>query len=292
MSTFAFAIPDVPEVPEEQVGRATLPPRYEDVVQDARINVLALPPAIGGAVWRTLLTGHPAMRAAYKDGIVPLLTRLVVNATEAHIRVDRPMEAVGRYQIGRDADADRFYLNVWIDVAGVAGRIVPPEPAGDVVPAGRVFAEHVFTRPFAPREQRKVTTLDGLGWPESVPYVAPTGDSITRPPGAASAVDATSMVEGTTVLGLDHTDQNQHVNSLAYIRLVTDAALRRLGNRAKGKLVRAVDLAYRKPCFAGDRVHVALRGFDVPGGVGAAGVVVADGDPPDRPRCHARVLMR
>jgi hypothetical protein len=283
-------VPDVPEVASDHIGHASLPPRYEDVSQDARINVLALPPAIGAAVWRTLLTGHPAIREAYRDGIVPLLTRLVLNATEHHIRVDRPMDAVGRYQIG--SDGERFYLNVWVDIAGVEGRLVPPSGTGEVVPAGRVFAEHVFTRPFAPRERRRVTTLDGLGFSTPVPYRALAGSEVVAPPPSATDVDLEPHVEGETVLGLDHTDQNQHVNSLAYIRLVTDAALRRLGARASGKLVRAVELSYRKPCFAGDRVRVVLRGFAVPGGAGAVGIVAADDDPPDRPRCHARVLLR
>ncbi len=71
-------------------------------------------------------------------------------------------------------------------------------------------------------------------------------------------------------------------------------------------LSRAVDIAYRKPCFAGDRVRAHLRLFEaedapprhgpeqsgLPAGVaGAAGFLAAPGEEA-RPRCYVRVLLR
>jgi len=301
--SLVFPTPSTPDVPAAQVATSTWEPRYEDVAQDGRLTVLALPPAIGAAVWRPLLTGTPAMRAANRQGIVPILTRLVVSATEATIRVDRSLQGQGRYAFARsehDGEVERIYLNIWVDVGGTQGRLVPPLPAGAVVPAGAVFAEHVFTRPFAPKDQRRLTRLEVEGMPE-VPELlyeppAPTLAS-EPPPGAIWLDDAAVPDPGWTVFGLDHTDSNQHVNSLVYIRMVTEAALRRLdvhGRRGE-VLVRAVELAYRKPCFAGDRVRVSLRAFrlgpDPTDAVGAAGFVVADGDPEGKPRAYARVLL-
>jgi hypothetical protein len=109
------------------------------------------------------------------------------------------------------------------------------------------------------------------------------------------------------VFTLDQTDSNQHVNSLVYIRLFHDAINRRLAAAGQPLLQvrsRAVDIAYRKPCFAGDKVRAQLRLFQHdrgppchgaeqsgrPAGVlGAAGVVegVADG----KPRCYVRVEL-
>jgi hypothetical protein len=295
--SLAFPTPPPPEVPAEQIASASWQPRYEDVAQDGRLTVLALPPATG-VVWRTLLGGKPWARAANKQGIIPILTRLSVFATENFVRLDRPLTGHGRFALARgetDGAVDRLFMNIWVAVDGISGRIVPPTPAGDPVPAGGVFAEHVFTRPFAPRDQRKVLRLDLEGLapvPELVhPAQAPatTGDA---PPGATWLEEAPVADPAWTVFGLDHTDSNQHVNSLVYIRMVTEAALRRLdahGRRGK-LLVRGVELAYRKPSFAGDKLRVSLRAFTTPDGVGAAGTLVSDGEP-DVARAFARVLF-
>jgi len=89
---------------------------------------------------------------------------------------------------------------------------------------------------------------------------------------------------------LDQTDANQHVNSLVYIRSFLDAAQRRLAATGQPLKLRsrAVDIAYRKPCFAGDRVRAHLRLFDLAGAVGAAGSFVGDDG---KPRCYVRVLF-
>jgi hypothetical protein len=254
-------------------------------------------------VWRPILTGNPGMRAANRQGILPILTRLTVSATETLIRVDRSLHGRGRFALARserDGVVDRLYLNCWVDIDGTTGRLVPPLPAGDIVPAGKVFAEHVFTRPFAPRDQRKLVRLEVEGFP-AVPellYPAPAPSTAADAPAGAAWLDEREAPDpGWTVFGLDHTDSNQHVNSLVYIRMVTEAALRRLdvhGRRGK-LLVRAVELAYRKPCFAGDRVRVAVRAFQCGPGAsdpcGAAGVVLADGDADGKPRAYARVIL-
>ena len=51
---------------------------------------------------------------------------------------------------------------------------------------------------------------------------------------------------------------------------------------------RGVDIAYRKPSFAGDSVRIQLRLFEQYGTLGAAGAVEGtDG----KPRCYVRVLL-
>ena len=102
------------------------------------------------------------------------------------------------------------------------------------------------------------------------------------------------------MFSLDQTDSNQHVNSLVYIRIFGDAVNRRLASawpagrppakeyRPLSGRTKAVDIAYRKPCFAGDRVRAKLRLFETSEGLGAAGLVEGvDG----KPRCYVRVLV-
>ena len=85
----------------------------------------------------------------------------------------------------------------------------------------------------------------------------------------------------------------QHVNSLVYVRYFLDAVGRRLaaGDHPPKLRSRAFDIAYRKPSFAGDRVRVSLRMFELPGAGatrGAAGLIAGDDG---KPRCYVRATV-
>ncbi len=294
-----FSPPPRPDLPADAVATAEFPLRYEDVAQDGRMMTTAIPPAIGWTVWRQLLGNHPAAKAMQQTGIVAILSRLTVDGSDAPIRIDRPAEATGGYQLAHHATAgsvDKLFLNMWVEVRGARGRLVPPEPAGAPVVAGRVFAEHTFTRLFAPPDQRRVTRLGLPGLPEVPPAVhpfAPPTTAMELPAGAEPLDDEYRPDPTSTVFGLDHTDSNQHVNSLVYPRLFAEAALRRLATlgHPRAGLVRALDIAYRKPSFAGDAVQVHLRAFRLGERLGAAGFVADAGDPTRRARCCARILF-
>jgi hypothetical protein len=60
--------------------------------------------------------------------------------------------------------------------------------------------------------------------------------------------------------------------------MFTDAILRRLWDHGKRFALRAdaLEIAYRKPSFAGDRVHVAMRAFVHEERWGAAVMLVSD----------------
>lgn len=294
-----FPYPPMPEFPADRVATASFALRYEDIAQDGRMTATALPPAVGWAVWRRLFTDHPTAADMQRRGLVAILSRLIVDATDATIRVDQPAEATGGYQLARYAPSgpiEKLFLNMWVEVRGARGRIVPPEGPGPMVVAGRVFAEHTFTRLFAPPDQRRVTRLelDGVP-PEPEPrYDFPSPDTaMALPVGATALDDDYHPDDAVTVFGFDHTDSNQHVNSLVYPRLFAEAALRRsdASNDPRTRLVRMLDIAYRKPSFAGDRVRIYLRRFRLGDRLGAAGFLAADDDAQRRPRCCARILF-
>jgi hypothetical protein len=294
-----FPAPPRPELPPEAVATASFPIRYEDVAQDGRMMTTAIPPAIGWTVWKQLLGNHPVAKALQQAGLVAILSRLTVEGTDAPIRLDHPVEATGGYQLAHHAiggTVDKLFLNMWVEVRGRRGRLFPPEPAGDAVVAGRVFAEHTFTRLFAPPDQRRVTQLALPGLPAVPPAVHPFAPPTTAMelPAGAEPLDADFVADDATVaFGLDHTDSNQHVNSLVYPRLFAEAALRRLAalGQPRTGLVRAIDIAYRKPSFAGDVVRVYTRAFRLHDRVGAAGFVADGADPARRARCCARILL-
>ncbi len=278
--------PDEPAVPEAQRASGESPLRYEDVLQDGRLHVLALPHALGDVIWRKLIANHP-VAGAQRSGVIPVLTRFSLEVGEGPISVRAAMNAAGCYQLFHTADAggaaDRIVFNLWLALSAPRGRThgPPPPGAGEPIPVGRVFAEHVFTRPFAPPGERKVTRLDLPG----VPPVPPSRwtwrgpDAVLAPPPDAAPLDERPLPDDAPVrFGLNHTDSNQHVNSLVYPRLFIDAALRRFAARGRSAhvLARSLEIAYRKPCFAGDEARIVLAAYAAPDGLHAIGAFVPE----------------
>jgi hypothetical protein len=292
-----FPAPPSPVFPETQAATTETYLRYEDITQDGRLMPIAVPPSLAG-VWRGVLVKHPGATAAAQSGILPILTRLTIGVAESPIRVDRPIECRGGFELAHDRDASgevtRLFMNVWSEVWGQGGRIVPRTPAGPPTKAGWLFAEHTFTRPFGPPDQRRITKLNVAGYPElpEARYPAPSPASAGQAPDGAIWIDELAPDPADYVFTLDQTDSNQHVNSLVYIRIFLDAVNRRLAaiGRPLGQRSRAVDIAYRKPCFAGDRVKAHLRLFEHQDTLGAAGFVAVPGEEA-KPRCFVRITI-
>jgi hypothetical protein len=295
-----FDFPEDQDVPADQRGRATLPIRYEDVTQDGRVHVLSIPHATGPAVWQAVLAKHPVARVAQRRGIVPVLTRLVIEGGARPISVRRPLEVEGHYRLAHTVSeqglVNRLILTTSAVAFGLVGRThgPPPSDGGERVQVGRVFGENVFTRPFAPPEQRKVVRFDLEGVP-AVPegrYTWRAPEELLQIPADAEALDDEPRDDAAPIaFGLSHTDSNQHVNSLVYPRLFEEAALRRfadLGCRTN-VLARHVEVAYRKPVFAGDRMRIQIRAFRCQGRLAAAGTFVPLTG--GRPHCCLRILF-
>jgi hypothetical protein len=279
--------------------------RYEDVSQDGHLVMEALPTALG-AVWQHLDREQRASLGV-EPGVLPILSRVVVESGEGPIPVV-PTTVDGLYQLAHTVDeagaVDRLVLAMWSRVSSVIGHTTaaPPPDAGRAIVAGRVFAEHVFTRPFGPPERRKVRALEASGRsfvPES-PWIWREPESTLALPEGAEPLDAELIPDTTfTVFGLDHTDSNQHTNSLVYTRLFIEAALRRLDahGRARPPLrASRIELSYRKPSFAGERVRVLSRAFTAGDALGATAVLLGEEElarPSGsvRPRVFARILF-
>jgi hypothetical protein len=290
----SFPAPPAPEFPPAQAATIEGSLRYEDCAQDGRLIPLALPPTMGG-LWRTVIARHPGANNALASGVVPILTRLTLHTLDQPVRIDRPIETRSGFVLAHDLDGDevsRLFMNVWTDVHGIAGRIGPRQVEGALTRAGTLFAEHTFTRLFAPPDQRKVTRLEFDGYPArpELRYVAPAPKTALDAPAGATWIDELAPDGVDVAFSLDQTDANQHVNSLVYIRTFLDAAQRRIAATGRSLKLRskAVDIAYRKPCFAGDRVRCELRLFALGDEIGAAGLIAGDDG---KPRCYVRVVF-
>jgi len=285
----SFPAPLMPEVPAEQSSETTTWPRYEDVAQDGRLLPIAVPNHMAG-IWQQMAQ-NPNAKSTLASGVIPILTRMTIECDDARIRVDRQMVTKSAFELAHSVDAagevNRVYMNLWASVAAVPGRVRDTSPDAARVPAGRIFAEHTFTKLFAPPDQRKVTSLPNAGLPPS--RYAPASP-VDLPDGAVW-IDEQSTDATPVIFTLDQTDGNQHVNSLVYLRIFLDAAQRRFATLGKKLSIasRSLDITYRKPCFAGDRARIDLRAFTLGDAVGAAGSVIGEDG---KPRCSVRALFR
>jgi hypothetical protein len=305
-------VPALPDIEENHRSQGSGELRYEDVAQDGRLSIHAMPQAIGW-VWQDLMAKLPATMQMARQGVIPILTRLVIHSFESPVRVDKPMHSDGGFYLARNLAADKLFLNMEANVRGAGGRMIPETGPFDLCAAGHVFAEHTFTNIFAAAGKRAVTSLDTPGYPK-----IPTEIYDAAPPHNAGQLrtdDAwivpCQRVADQLATSLDHTDSNQHVNSLTYIRFFIDAVQRRIQQaisegvpiQKRPRLVRAVEIAYRKPCFAGDVIQadvglfasaVAVSANKSPVAasgemLGAAGALTRLGD--DKPCVYVRLAM-
>jgi len=297
-------LPPKPILPAEQRIRAPFVPRYDDIGRTGHLLVSSIPIALGETGWSVAsrLISRDAVR---QTRILPMLSRLVVEAGAAPLSLVSRIEADAGIQFahtrGPEGQVERLVLNMWCNIVGEAGRThgPPPSNAGETLLAGRGFAEHVVTRPFDPPETRRVVELDIPGLPRIPPdrYDWQPPEALLQLPEGARWLDESFAFDAAPVVfGSDRTDSNLHVNSLVYPRLFIDAALRRFWDLGKRVALRAnaMEIAYRKPSFPGDRVFVALRAFACENRWGASLMLVSDDDAKGaleaaRPRCFARL---
>ena len=295
-----FPAPPVPTFTPDQTTTIERYPRYEDCTQDGRLTTLALPPALA-TLWQTAIARHAGARNARAAGMISLLTRLTLISLDQPIHVHRPVESTVGFELAHERDVagevSRLFMNQWADVRGIPGRTGTRSTSREPVLAGRVFAEHTFTRPFAPPGQRRVTSFAGIeGYPEvpAARYTPPAPSTAADAPAGATWLDELAGDSVETRFTLDQTDANQHINSLVYIRYFLDAVQRRLASGSHPATLRSkeVDIAYRKPCFVGDRLRAYVRMFAHGDHLGGAGFLAASGeDEGAKPRCYVRVLF-
>jgi hypothetical protein len=274
--------------------------RYEDVAQDGRVRLEAMTASLG-VVWRRRLGHHPLYPACRDAGILPILTRFVIEGEAGPFAVEGKVTVEGDFEIAKTLDdagaVDRLLLEIHTTLTAPLGRtnLPPPAEAGTVARVGRVLAEHVFTRPFGPPEQRKVLEFGPLGKTDMLP-IRPWAEPralLELPADARPLENSLTADTSGVVFGTSHTDSNQHVNSLVYPRLFEEALLRRLirHGRTTDRLARSVDVRYRKPSFHGETAAIVLRAYEREGRVGAVGAFVDPGGDVARARAYLRLEM-
>jgi hypothetical protein len=295
--------------------------RYDDLTQHGHIKLSTLHLVLGRVCFDKVWTRHPLFETR-RQGVFPILSRMVLEADPVAVSFTAPLDGRGRVEVAHERDAQgqvsALFLNAYGEIWGLRSRRQPGSEshrvqsdraagagsarssaplAREPVRVGRAFGEHVLTKPFGPAAERKTLRLEVPGQaaiPAALHTRLPVAEALVLP---ASAQPLDADFEPDTapwVFGLVHTDANQHVNSLVYVRAIEEAAVRRLTRH--GQPARAIgtriEINYRKPCFAGETLHCMLRSALGTDGYTVSGYLVADGAPPERAHCSFRLLLR
>lgn len=265
--------PEFPDVLSWQRTRSPVYMRYEDVTQDGALKLVGMPHAVGlvclGKLWfrtRMSLETRP-------QGVIPILSRIAMQTTGGPMSVRNPVEVEGAFQLAHTRDPEhnvnRIMLNAFAELFAPAAHTYGPQPAQDAprVHVGRAYAEHVFTRPAAAPGERKVLSLplsDGPLVPGPVLTFREPISTLELPAQANWVDSKLYLTPAPITFGLAHTDANAHVHTLVYPQIFEDAGLNRLmdlGQDTRAMLVDHIDIAFRKPCFAGQRMYLWVRAF-------------------------------
>ena len=245
-------IPPIPAIPTAPDGARSAGPvslRYEDVQQEGRLTLVGLPHALGELGWPSFMA-HPHGPALRDQGIVPILSRMMLAVGEGPVSAIRPLQGEACWHraavLGPDGAPARRQRMMWVDLYARSGwTLGPVDPDAPRILAGRVYAEHTYTRLFADPSARRVTALDDWSpaqtWPER------------RPDEVAPPVEGAPSHRVPFSFGVLHTDPNNHVNSLVYPRIFEEAAL---ALRGRTDAARRMEVVWRKPFFAGETTTV------------------------------------
>lgn len=224
--------------------------RYEDVTQEGRLTLVSLPHVLGELVWPNVMS-DPETVAVAMDGVIPILTRMVLRSGDGPISAVQPLwgEAAWHRATVRDASGGvvRLVLAMEVNLSGREGlTLAPPDPEAPVLHVGSVFAEHAYTRLFAPPSERRVLSLNGRtpehDWEERRPEAVAPGP-----------VEGAPRHQVQRSFGVLHTDPNNHVNSLVYPRFFEEAAILL---RGRPEAATGLEVVWRKPFFAGETATI------------------------------------
>ena len=276
--------------------------RYDDLTQHAHVKQVTLPMVLSRVCFDSLWAHHPLFETR-KQGIVPILSRLVLESEPIAVSFGAPLEGRGRIEIAHEPAADggvaALFMNGFADIYALPSRRNPEVHAAtrQLVRIGRAFGEHVLTKPFGPPSERKVLRFDVAGQP-AVPEAQHQRLRVqhnARLPEGAEPLDAgMTPDEAPWSFGLIHTDLNQHVNSLVYARMFEEAAVRRAARYGQnlGLIAHKLSLCYRKPSFAGESLTCMLQGYMHEGAFGAIGYLAPAGAPLERANCSFQLQFR
>ena len=185
---------------------------------------------------------------------------MVIEVGEGPISAVRPLRGRGTSHDAKvlrpSGEVERLLLVMWADLEAQEGSTHSQEPPGPWISAGRVYAEHVYTRLFGETADHRVRDLPS-GLPRGTwPWTA--FEQVGLPHTDWEYLD---RFEEPVFFGIPHTDANMHVNSLVYPRILEERALAKMGLEGVDLAGRTVEMMWRKPFFAGETAVLHVERF-------------------------------
>ncbi|HVU02120.1 MAG TPA: hotdog domain-containing protein [Polyangiaceae bacterium] len=272
---------DFPEEPADaEVAEDEGVLRYDDLIQDGRLRLECAWRPTGRALYSIPSVGK--ILRDFDAGVTTVLSRVALEATDAVLspRARAKTRVRHRFEhvLSADGSVDRLLFSTWLTAIAVGKDGVEQV-------AGRAYGQRVLTHLGAPPGKhlvRRLAAFGERGVPEHRALWQPPTGLLELPEGARPLDAAPRLDPARVVFGLSHTDLNQHVNFLMYLRAFEQAAVARFIDLGRsGKIAaRSAQIGYRKPSFAGDTVRIALRAYETDGAVGVVAAVVEDGAGP------------
>ena len=110
-----------PPQPEKPAAQARVHLRYEDVSQDGRLLLEVMPNALGAAIWGAQLARDPFAQACLATGVVPILTRFVIEGAPGTCCSVMPRAVQGRFSVA-EIPGERVFLNMWAELTAPIAR--------------------------------------------------------------------------------------------------------------------------------------------------------------------------
>lgn len=231
---------------------------FEDLTERCALKLTSLL-RVGGEVHYRLFEravfDHSFRKAT---GLASIIYRMELEATDTPLVLGSPATVYASVEPGHSGSDDRTRIISRGTVLIFGRSLESREP----VPAAKAEIHHVFTRPFAPPAERRVTRLDPrLGFNRSLPereieFIDP--DTLLDAPEGFDRLDEEDGEREPHYWPYSNTDPNQHVHAMDYVGFAMTYATDRLARceRAPTRyFFNRARIVYRRPFFTGDPYH-------------------------------------
>ncbi|MCB0218350.1 MAG: hypothetical protein KDH09_01530 [Chrysiogenetes bacterium] len=204
-----------------------------------------------------------------KKGLAAIVYRQELEITDTPLQIQTPLKVLVKLQLGKNGEGEdtRIIARSDVEVLGT------PMGGGELVSAGRMMIDHVFTRLTAPPPERRVRAFDPeMDFSAPTParefdYLAP--QALLDPPAGYEPLGEAVCDGEPHVWPYGNTDPNLHIHMMDYVgfgaTFATDQ-FARLGKPATDYFFNRCSVVYRRPFFTGDPYHRRGRAFTLDGG--------------------------
>ncbi|MEW6778324.1 MAG: hypothetical protein AB1405_18645, partial [Bdellovibrionota bacterium] len=193
------------------------PLSFEDLTERAAVKLTSLLRLVARTNWPLFQENIIPNEQRTKTGLTAIIYRMELESTGNSVDLTKPAKVDVKISLAHAGEGkDRRIISV-SDI-GLWGNAIREN---NYVLAARVYIHHVFTRPFGPPENRRVTELEApLGFSKPFPdrkidFLRP--EDLLSPPEGLKPLHSDLSDGEPHVWAYELTDLNQHVHAMDYV---------------------------------------------------------------------------